>query len=154
MITKVMFTIGVVLVVAGPLFLAMCLSSRHPIDRKLSWIGVVAFVLGVWLAWDSAVMRGFSYSDGMRVGYVTKLSKKGVLFPTWEGEMQIGGINAEEGGSVGGRTWEFSVSSDPIATELMRAMETGKRLKLAYTDYGFRGWSWGSTTYDITAVKE
>jgi hypothetical protein len=34
----------------------------------------------------------FDYSDGSRVGVVTKLSRKGLICKTWEGQMNLGGM--------------------------------------------------------------
>lgn len=111
---------------------------------------IVSTLIIVW----SFHTRGFEFSDGARVGYVTKLSKKGFIWPTWEGEMQMGGINVDTGGAVSARTWEFSISSDTIASQLLDAMENSKRVKLHYKDYACRGIKWGSSTYDIVEVKQ
>ena len=40
-----------------------------------------------------------NYSEGSRSGRLIKISKKGVLFKTWEGQLDVGGIS---GGGVTG----------------------------------------------------
>lgn len=96
---------------------------------------------------------GCHYSDGDRVGYVVKLSRKGLVFPTWEGDMQLGGVSPTDGGSVSASVWHFSVRSDEVAAMLRKAMEDGRRLHVRYVEWLARGNSYGSTGYDVTEVK-
>lgn len=95
---------------------------------------------------------GIDYSDGVRVGYVTKISKKGLLWPTWEGEMQVGGLTTE-GGTFAASSWEFSVASEQTAKAIESAMLSGKRVKLTYQEFVLRGISLGSTGYDVRSIE-
>ncbi|WP_306532479.1 hypothetical protein [Geobacter sp.] len=51
-------------------------------------VGVVALVL-VALVGYTWLSLTWSYSKGERAGYVQKFSKKGWVFKTWEGELQM-----------------------------------------------------------------
>lgn len=53
-----------------------------------------------------------NYSDGVRVGVPYKLSRKGLVVPTWEGEMNLGGVRKktdEDGNTqlVPNRSWDL-----------------------------------------------
>jgi hypothetical protein len=40
-----------------------------------------------------------NYSDGYRVGYVRKFSRKGLIWKSWEGELLLGGVVSTGGKS-------------------------------------------------------
>jgi len=70
---------------------------------------ILFLVLFVVLA--TAAYIGFSmysYSEGTRVGSLLKFSKKGVIFKTYEGTVNLEFINTA-GGKLVGNTWDFSV---------------------------------------------
>jgi hypothetical protein len=97
---------------------------------------------------------GIPYSDGNRVGTVQKISKKGLFFPTWEGQLVMDGVRVK--GTEGGVTnvWDFSVGTDDaIAAQIEKASEDGVRVKLHYEQHVVAGPSWGSTGYRVTKVE-
>jgi hypothetical protein len=89
----------------------------------------------------------WSYSEGERAGYVQKLSKKGWLCKTWEGEIAMvtmPGTLAEK--------FTFSVRDDSVAEQINKSM--GKRVSLHYEEhYGVPTTCFAETRYFITAVK-
>lgn len=117
------------------------------------WLALVGAMLLLVLVPVTMFCPGISYSDGTRVGFVAKLSKAGFLFPTWEGEMQMGGIVADAGGSVSAAPWRFSVRSELVAQQMLAAMHDGKRLEVHYQQLALRGCALGSTTYDVTRIE-
>ena len=52
------------------------------------------------------------YSDGERVGIVTKLSYKGWNYKTWEGEMNLGGMRAASDGKIETNVWMFTIPEE------------------------------------------
>lgn len=52
---------------------------------------------------------GLTYSEGTRSGILTKVSKKGFVFKTYEGEMNIGGLNQGDGTIMPATIFNFSV---------------------------------------------
>jgi len=102
---------------------------------------------------------GCDYSEGERVGVVTKISYKGLIWKTWEGEMNLGGYRAaSKGRGFVANLWEFSIEAnnpnqEKLALILQKAMIEGNRVKVTYYDRGFVLGCWHSaTSYWITSV--
>ncbi len=94
------------------------------------------------------------YSEGKRGGFVNKLSNKGYIFKTYEGELRIGGMY-EGDGTMNAVEWQFSVLSsnkDAIAN-LEEAIKNGTRISLTYEEKFFKlPWN-GETKYLVTKVE-
>jgi hypothetical protein len=88
----------------------------------------------------------WAYSQGDRAGYVQKLSQKGWLCKTWEGEMAmvtIPGTMAEK--------FLFTVPSNDIAAKINASL--GKRVALHYQQHKWIPSScFGDTEYFVTDV--
>lgn len=101
---------------------------------------LIAAIGGFW------IYSSMNYSKGSRAGRVVKLSEKGVLFKTWEGQM-----NFEDNQKF----WEFSIqgSQEQVRTNIDQAMEENKRVKLHYKEkYITFPWR-GDTKYLIYKVE-
>lgn len=88
----------------------------------------------------------WSYSSGERAGWVQKLSKKGWLCKTWEGELALV--------SLPGSTPEkfhFTIRDDAVAEQVTRLM--GKRAALHYEEkVGLPTSCFGETRHFVTKV--
>jgi hypothetical protein len=107
--------------------------------------GVVAlialFVLYTWL------VLSWSYSSGERAGYVQKLSKKGWLCKTWEGEMALVSMP----GTVAEKFY-FTVPDEAVAQKINQTI--GRRVALTYEQHiGIPTTCFAETQYFITAVQ-
>jgi hypothetical protein len=106
-------------------------------------LGVPALILAVW----TAVAMAFVYSSGDRVGYVQKLSKKGWLCKTWEGELQMSNVP----GSAP-ILFAFTVRDDSIARAITAA--EGKQVALQFEQHvGVPLSCLGETEYFISGVR-
>src|SRR4030095_5116475 len=111
---------------------------------------VVALVVAVALAaagyfW---VVLAWSYSTGERVGWVQKLSKKGWVCKTWEGELTMIAMP----GAVPEK-FQFTVRDGAVADQINRVM--GKRVALHYEEkVGLPTSCFGETRYFVTRVIE
>ncbi len=104
---------------------------------------VPALVFGTW-AW---VTLNYSYSKGERAGYVQKLSKKGWVCKTWEGELAMANLP----GTMP-EIFRFSVRNDSIARILEK--NVGKRVSLTYDQHrGVPTSCFAETQYYITNVR-
>jgi hypothetical protein len=101
----------------------------------------ILFLLSLW-----------SYSDGERAGTVSKFSRRGYVFKTWEGVLNVGGFSGETG-SLTPQYFEFSVRDDSVAREINQALKTGQRATLHYEEKLFKlPWN-GDTKYYVTGVE-
>jgi|ERR671925_494246 hypothetical protein len=93
------------------------------------------------------VMLHWAYSDGERAGYVQKLSRKGWLCKTWEGEMAM----VTMPGTVSEK-FAFTVPNDAIAAKINSSV--GRRVALHYEQHRWVPSScFGETEYFVTAVR-
>lgn len=97
-------------------------------------------------------LTGWSYSDGERAGTVSKFSRRGFLFKTYEGVLNVGGFSGETG-SLTPQYFDFSVKEDAVATQITDAVKSGQRVTLHYEEKIIRlPWN-GDTKYYITSVE-
>ena len=116
--------------------------------KILKWLFALACIVG--LLWLLVGCGAVEYSDGSRVGVVTKFSHKGFVFKTYEGELLVG---AQTGTAVPNR-WRFSVVDDQVGTRLEQAMRSGRRVELKYSQRLATA-SWQSdTSYWVTEVRD
>jgi hypothetical protein len=116
---------------------------------KLIFFGVLAIVLLI-----GAYFLFGSYSSGSRAGTIVKLSRKGVLVKTYEGQLNLGGFSGETG-SPASSLWDFSVSNGKkdVIQQLEEASLNGKRVKLYYKEKFFQWSLLGDTKYFIHKVE-
>ena len=94
----------------------------------------------------------WTYSEGTRAGQLIKFSAKGVMFKTYEGELNMGGLRTGEAkDGLEGNLWRFSVRDKDVVKDLQNA--EGKRVKLSYKErYKAMFWQ-GDTNYFIVNVE-
>lgn len=89
----------------------------------------------------------FSYSDGERAGYVQKLSRKGWLCKTWEGELALVSLPG-----AAPEKFEFTIRDDAVAERINK--QVGTRVALTYAQHkGLPGTCFGDTEYFVTDIK-
>jgi hypothetical protein len=74
----------------------------------------------------------FTYSEGSHAGLLLKFSQNGYVFKTYEGEINMGGINPLPGNTIANNIWKFSVKDDSIANILKQ--KEGQLLRLHYKE--------------------
>jgi hypothetical protein len=104
-------------------------------------VPVLGFALWTWITLN------YTYSRGERAGYVQKVSEKGWLCKTWEGELAMANLP----GAMP-EIFHFSVRDDSIAHAIDRA--AGQRVSLAYEQHrGVPTSCFGETEYYVTGVR-
>jgi hypothetical protein len=118
-------------------------------QSKVSRIILIFFVILAFLATGWAWLTlNWSYSEGDRAGYVQKLSKKGWLCKTWEGEIAM----VTMPGAIPEK-FQFTVRDDAVA-EKINAL-AGKRVVLFYRQHKFIPTScFGETEYFVENARE
>src|SRR4051812_9223330 len=104
---------------------------------------IPAVIISLWI-W---VALGYSYASGERAGYVQKISKKGWLCKTWEGELAMANLP----GTMP-QIFTFSVRNDSIAKVIEQNI--GKQVSLTYEQHkGIPTTCFGETEYFITRAQ-
>lgn len=101
---------------------------------------VLAFVLaiiGLFIVMFLVKIQGFmpDYSDGERSGTIYKISHKGMIFKSFEGEMNLGGMAADANGQAIVNKFDFSVTNTDVVKQIEEASKNGKRVTLKYHQY-------------------
>jgi len=92
-------------------------------------IGLAIVALGVL-----AFFYFGKFSEGYRSGKIMKVSQRGVLFKTWEGQMDLQTFGAvRDKANMITETFKFSIVDDPeLIKELEKASLDGVRVNLHY----------------------
>lgn len=111
-------------------------------------VGFGVIVLGLLYLWACS----WTYSEGTRAGQLIKISKKGIVFKTNEGELNLGGLRiGSDNDGLEGNIWQFSILDENVVKKL--EVSEGKRVKLRYKErYKSMPWQ-GDTNYFIVAVE-
>jgi hypothetical protein len=110
----------------------------------LGLLAAVGVVFGLYLF----AALNWSYSNGERAGFLQKISAKGWVCKTWEGELSLV--------SLPGATPEkflFTVRDAGVAKQVNAAV--GKRVALTYEQHvGLPTSCFGDTEYFVVSLKE
>jgi hypothetical protein len=89
----------------------------------------------------------WSYSEGIRAGYLQKFSKKGWFCKTWEGELAQSIVP-----NVAPTIWTFTVRKETTARQLNLVL--GRRVMLFYREHrGIPSHCFGDTNYFVDSVR-
>lgn len=96
-----------------------------------------------------------TYSEGVRSGMVVKISKKGWVFKTYEGQLNLQTFGANKSPNLVSESFEFSVESDQEAVikALEEASLSGERVSLKYEERLAKFFWRGDTKYFVTEVE-
>lgn len=113
--------------------------------RLISITLIALLLLAVAWVW---ITLHWSYADGERAGYVQKLSRKGWLCKTWEGEIAM----VTMPGAIPDK-FEFTVRDEAVAQKINGL--AGKRVVLSYKQHKFvPSTCFGETEYFIDEARE
>ena len=105
---------------------------------------IPAVIVSLWV-W---VTLGYTYALGERAGYVQKISKKGWLCKTWEGELAMANLP----GTMP-QIFSFTVRNDSIAHVIEQ--NAGKQVSLTYEQHrGVPTSCFGETEYFVIGVHK
>ena len=112
--------------------------------------GVVLLVvigLGGTALYTVAALK-FTYSAGERVGFVQKLSKRGWVCKTNEGELSMVSLPGQQG-----QTFLFTVPDDKVVQQIDAL--AGHKVALQYEEHkGIPSACFGDTPYYVVAVQK
>ncbi len=113
----------------------------------MAWLLIIGLIAVALASLYALVVWKWSYSSGERVGIVQKISKKGWVCKTWEGELNMvvlpGGIPEK---------FFFTIWDDAVATSINKTI--GKRVTLHYEEkLGLPTSCFGDTRHYVTKVQ-
>jgi hypothetical protein len=107
---------------------------------------LVVLPLAAFALWVTIALS-FSYSRGERAGFVQKLSNKGWVCKTWEGELALA-----NGPNVMPEMFQFTVRDDKVAEQINASL--GKQVKLTYEQHvGVPTKCFGETEYFVNDIQ-
>lgn len=95
------------------------------------------------------------YDEGIRAGTVLRISKKGMVFKTYEGQLNLNTFGALKGANPIMESFNFSVvgNDETVIKDLQTVALSGERVNLHYVSRYLR-FPWrGDTKYFITKVE-
>jgi hypothetical protein len=120
------------------------LVKRHAVATTIVFL--IATPVVIFTLWVETTLH-YSYSKGERAGFLQKVSKRGWLCKTWEGELQL---TAMPGATP--EKFTFSTRSDSIAAVLNHL--SGEQVVLDYEQHkGVPGSCFGDTEYFVTGAR-
>jgi hypothetical protein len=85
-----------------------------------------------------------NYSKGECSGYITKIAREGIVWKTYEGEMQI----------ATAQIFEFSISDWEVLGVVAKFSGTGERVKVSYNRWLIMPFRVGASGYTITDIEK
>jgi hypothetical protein len=121
------------------------LISRHKLATAITTIVLVpVIVCTLWLT----TTLNYAYSSGERAGFLQKLSRKGWICKTWEGDLQLTALPG-----AAPEMFRFTTRSDSIAARLNEL--AGQRVVVDYAQHkGVPTSCFGETEYYVTGVRQ
>jgi len=109
-------------------------------------LALVTIVAAVFAAYTWVALT-WNYSEGERAGFMQKLSKKGWLCKTWEGELSLVALPG-----AAPEKFLFTVRDDAVADKINKLV--GQRVSLVYAEHkGVPTSCFGDTAYFVSDVK-
>ena len=125
---------------------------KNTTKKIIKIIFITALIAGIIIF---SFMYWGVYDEGVRAGTVLRISKKGIIFKTYEGQLNLQTFGALKGVNPIMEAFDFSVesSNEQVLTDLETVALSGERVNLHYVKrYATFPWR-GETMYFITKVE-
>ena len=97
--------------------------------KKIALIFLLTLIVMIGVAY---AIFNIKSSEGTQAGVLIRFAQKGVVIKTYEGELNIGGMNTVPNTAQQNETWAFSVRDKATAEKLMQM--TGRKVSLHYSE--------------------
>jgi|TARA_B110000305_G_C19387112_1_gene612827 hypothetical protein len=112
-------------------------------------VAIISIIAGSYVVFYA------NYSTGYRVGTVIKMTKRGVVFKTFEGQLHTGGLSSDGGSDGATSMWDFSVKkeAEDIRQQIESAVDNNSKVKLYYDEKFYQWAFFGDTKYFVNKVE-
>ena len=118
--------------------------KRHKLVTVI--VVVILIPLAIFLLWGWIALS-FTYSSGERAGFLQKVSRRGWVCKTWEGELQLTAIPG-----AAPEIFAFTVRSDSVAQVLNKL--NGQKVVVDYKQHkGVPTSCFGETEYFVVGAR-
>ncbi len=117
---------------------------------RKSLTGIVLVLLLIFAGWFYWKFY-FTYSDGNRAGLLQKMSHKGNLFKTYEGELVLNSIAYNGNGPLSSEKFYFSVDDKNVAAKMSQF--EGQRVELHYEQKNGALFWRGDSPYIVDSIS-
>lgn len=116
--------------------------------KIIFWITLIFIIfIAVFSYWKYS----FTYSDGYRAGLLQKVSHKGTIFKTYEGEMILSSVQSNANVALASEKFFFSVPDENVAQKLEKMQ--GEHVVVHYKEKnGTLMWR-GDSAYLVDSVR-
>jgi hypothetical protein len=129
------------------------------LKNTLLTLGITGIVLGGGIGGCNSC-NNYDLSKGYRIGVINKISNKGFIWKTYEGQMALEGM-VSNGKGTSANVWDFSIDAQArhgenipqLAKKLDSLAQLGKKVKIEYIEAGCPLPWRGSTDYYIKSVE-
>lgn len=116
-------------------------------NKVLTWLAAVVALLLIGCMGYVWIALHWSFASGERIGFIQKISQKGWVVKTWEGELQLMSVPG-----AAPEKFLFSVREDAVAEKINAV--AGKKVALSYEQHkGVPTTLFGETEYFVTSVR-
>ncbi len=116
--------------------------------KRAGIYSLIGFIIFIALYF---VYTNYTYSEGTRTGYLIKTSKKGYIFKTYEGQLNLGGFGTDKTTGMVGNVWNFSIDNEEMYGKI-QAFE-GEKVTVSYKEIN-NAMPWqGETNYFVYDIK-
>ncbi len=123
----------------------MTQATTTPIPRRRRWPLLFLVLVALFVGYTLLALS-WSYSEGERVGVLQKLSRKGWVCKTYEGELALYVVSG-----MAPQIWTFTVRDPRVAAHLNTVL--GERIRLHYDEHrGLPSSCFGDTPYFVDSV--
>jgi len=127
-------------------------SGAQKTMRFIKRLLLVLVILTVLASVAYYFISGMTFSEGNRAGYLVKISKKGMVFKTYEGQLNLAGLGMSGLADMSSdNVWAFTAADEATYLELQKY--EGKKVTLHYKER-YRSFPWqGDTKYFVDKVE-
>jgi len=131
------------------------MADQNPVPKKRHLFRNILILIVILIVGIFTFLYFGIYDEGVRAGNVVRISKKGVIFKTYEGQLNLQSFGALKGATPFAETFDFSVDNNKpdVIRELEAVALSGERVNLHYVKrYNIFPWR-GDTKYFIISVE-